>query len=131
MNAHCERVIGILRREVLSHLPIQHETRARHALDAYARHCDRHRPHRARGRLPPLRSIRRPPPGYRSSALTRTRARPRRQRVPICGMTGSDGFPNGPGSERQVRLRVAVSSSARAGPGGVPSPNGRPPRSSR
>ncbi|MFF0171096.1 integrase core domain-containing protein [Streptomyces prasinus] len=52
MNAHGERVIGILRREVLDRLPIQHETHAlhaRHALDA----CARHRPHRARGRLPP------------------------------------------------------------------------------
>ncbi|WGD39030.1 hypothetical protein [Streptomyces cathayae] len=32
---------------------------------------------------------------------------------------------------RQGRPRGAVSSSARAGPGGVPSPNGRPPSSSR
>jgi len=54
MNAHCERVIGTLRREALDHLLIWNETHARHVLDAYARHYSCHRPHQARGQLPPL-----------------------------------------------------------------------------
>jgi hypothetical protein len=54
MNAHCERVIGTLRREALDHLLIWNETHARHVLNAYARHYNRHRPHQARGQLPPL-----------------------------------------------------------------------------
>ncbi|MEV0495857.1 integrase core domain-containing protein [Streptomyces atratus] len=54
MNAHCERVVGTLRREVLDHLLIWNETHARQVLDAYARHYNCHRPHQARGRLPPL-----------------------------------------------------------------------------
>jgi transposase InsO family protein len=54
MNAHCERVIETLRREALDHLLIWNETHARHVLDAYARHYNRHRPHQARGQLPPV-----------------------------------------------------------------------------
>lgn len=54
MNAHCERVIGTLRREVFDHLLIWNETHARQVLDAYARHYNGHRPHQARGQLPPL-----------------------------------------------------------------------------
>ena len=54
MNAHCERVIGTLRREALDHLLIWNETHARHVLDAYARHYNHRRPHQARRQLPPL-----------------------------------------------------------------------------
>jgi putative transposase len=54
MNAHCQRVIGTLRREVLAHLLIWNEAHARQVLDAYARHYHRHRPHQARRQLPPL-----------------------------------------------------------------------------
>ncbi|GAA0927707.1 hypothetical protein GCM10009574_058500 [Streptomyces asiaticus] len=54
MNAHCERVIGTMRREALDHLLIWNETHARQVLDAYARHYNGHRPHQARGHLPPL-----------------------------------------------------------------------------
>ncbi|MFI0733780.1 integrase core domain-containing protein [Streptomyces sp. NPDC021225] len=54
MNAHCERVIGTLRREALDHLLIWNETHARQVLDAYAQHYNGHRPHQARGQLPPL-----------------------------------------------------------------------------
>ncbi|MEU1628422.1 integrase core domain-containing protein [Streptomyces sp. NPDC020096] len=54
MNAHCERVIGTPRREVLDHLLIWNEAHARQLLDAYARHDNSHRPHQARGQLPPL-----------------------------------------------------------------------------
>ncbi|WP_435852425.1 integrase core domain-containing protein [Streptomyces sparsogenes] len=38
MNAHCERVIRTLRRELLDHVLIWNETHARHLLDVYARH---------------------------------------------------------------------------------------------
>jgi putative transposase len=54
MNAQCERVIGTLRREALDHLLIWNEIHARQVLNAYARHCNHHRPHQARGQLPPL-----------------------------------------------------------------------------
>ncbi|MGW0633726.1 integrase core domain-containing protein [Streptomyces sp. NPDC002758] len=54
MNAHCERVIGTLRREALDHVLIWNETHARRVLDEYVRHYNGHRPHQARGQLPPL-----------------------------------------------------------------------------
>ena len=54
MNARCERVIGTLRREALDHLLIWNETHARRVLDAHAHHYNQHRPHQARGQLPPL-----------------------------------------------------------------------------
>ncbi|MGW1898222.1 integrase core domain-containing protein [Streptomyces hirsutus] len=54
MNAHGERVVGTLRREVLDHLLIRNETPARRVLDACARHDNRRRPHRARGQFLPL-----------------------------------------------------------------------------
>jgi hypothetical protein len=43
MNAHCERVIGTLRREALDQLLIWNETHARRVLDAYAQHRQRHK----------------------------------------------------------------------------------------
>ncbi|MEU8975340.1 hypothetical protein AB0D11_40010 [Streptomyces monashensis] len=49
MNAHCERRIGTLRREVRDRLLIGRNAHARHVLGAYARHCNRHRAHRAPG----------------------------------------------------------------------------------
>jgi putative transposase len=54
MNAHCERVTGTLRREVLDHPLKWNETHARQIPDAYAQHYNRHRPHQARAQLPPL-----------------------------------------------------------------------------
>ncbi|MEU0812332.1 integrase core domain-containing protein [Streptomyces sp. NPDC005970] len=54
MNAHCERVIGTLRREVLDHLLILNEAHARRVLDTYACHYNGHRPHQARQQRPPL-----------------------------------------------------------------------------
>jgi transposase InsO family protein len=36
MNAHRERLIGTLRREILDHLPIWNAAHARHVLDACA-----------------------------------------------------------------------------------------------
>ncbi|EFE72095.1 LOW QUALITY PROTEIN: integrase, partial [Streptomyces viridosporus ATCC 14672] len=74
MNAHCERVIGTLRREVLDHLLICSEAHARQALDAYARHYSRHRPHQAREQLPPLAHKHpAPPTDLAARRLLRTR----------------------------------------------------------
>ncbi|ONI92850.1 integrase [Saccharothrix sp. ALI-22-I] len=53
MNAHCERVIGTLRRELLDHILIRGETHARQVLKTYEDHYNRHRPHQARDQLPP------------------------------------------------------------------------------
>ncbi|OMI37020.1 integrase catalytic region [Streptomyces sparsogenes DSM 40356] len=53
MNAHCERIIGSIRREALDHVLIMNEAHARHLLAAYERHYNEHRPHQARNQLPP------------------------------------------------------------------------------
>ncbi|WP_406504978.1 integrase core domain-containing protein [Streptomyces sp. NBC_00212] len=53
MNAHCERVIGTIRREALDHVLIMNETHARQVLAEYQDHYNRHRPHRSRGQRPP------------------------------------------------------------------------------
>ncbi|MET7551488.1 hypothetical protein [Streptomyces sp. NPDC005078] len=46
-------MIGTIRREALDHLLIMNEAHAWHVLAAYERHCNEHRPHRARNQLPP------------------------------------------------------------------------------
>ena len=53
MNAHCERVIGTIRREGLDHVLIMNEAHARRVLAEYQEHYNRHRPHRSRGQRPP------------------------------------------------------------------------------
>ncbi|MEO6090605.1 MAG: integrase core domain-containing protein [Umezawaea sp.] len=53
MNAHCERVIGTIRRELLDHILIISEAHARRILTTYEDHYNRHRPHQARDQLPP------------------------------------------------------------------------------
>ncbi|MFI0771580.1 integrase core domain-containing protein [Streptomyces sp. NPDC021218] len=53
MNAHCERIIGSIRREALDHVLIMNEAHARHVLASYERHYNEHRPHQARNQLPP------------------------------------------------------------------------------
>ncbi|MFF3466944.1 integrase core domain-containing protein [Streptomyces sp. NPDC002619] len=53
MNAHCERIIGSMRREVLDHVLVANEAHARKVLAAYERHRNEHRPHQARHQLPP------------------------------------------------------------------------------
>ncbi|MFJ6677450.1 integrase core domain-containing protein [Actinosynnema sp. NPDC091369] len=53
MNAHCERVIGTIRRELLDHILILDETHADQVLKIYEDHYNRHRPHQARDQLPP------------------------------------------------------------------------------
>ncbi|MGJ3558543.1 integrase core domain-containing protein [Streptomyces sp. INA 01156] len=52
-DAHCERVIGTIRREVLDHLLIVNQAPARQAFAEYREHCNTHRPHRSRDRRPP------------------------------------------------------------------------------
>jgi putative transposase len=53
MNAHCERVIGTIRREVLDHVLIMNEAHAARVLAEYRDHYNRHRPHRSRGQRAP------------------------------------------------------------------------------
>ncbi|OMI36987.1 integrase core domain-containing protein [Streptomyces sparsogenes] len=53
MNAHCERIIGSIRREALDHVLITNEAHARHVLAAYKQHYNEHRPHQSRNQLPP------------------------------------------------------------------------------
>ncbi|MCC8250199.1 transposase [Saccharothrix luteola] len=53
MNAHCERVIGTIRRELLDHILITGKAHARQVLKTYEHHYNRHRPHQARHQLPP------------------------------------------------------------------------------
>jgi hypothetical protein len=52
-NAHCERVIGTLRREVLDHILAMNATDAHLVLTKYARHYNQHRPYQARNQRPP------------------------------------------------------------------------------
>ncbi|MER6408303.1 integrase core domain-containing protein [Streptomyces viridosporus] len=52
-NAHCERVIGTIRREAPDHVLIVTEAPARRALGRYQDHYNGHRPHQARDQLPP------------------------------------------------------------------------------
>ncbi|MFE2738825.1 integrase core domain-containing protein [Streptomyces sp. NPDC059349] len=51
-NAHCERGIVNLRREVLDHVLVLNESHAQRVLAAYQQHY-KHRPHQARDQLPP------------------------------------------------------------------------------
>ncbi|MFC4853009.1 integrase core domain-containing protein [Actinophytocola glycyrrhizae] len=53
MNAHCERVIGTIRHELLDHIQILGEAHARQVLRTFEDHYNRHRPHQARDQLPP------------------------------------------------------------------------------
>ncbi|MFC9493570.1 integrase core domain-containing protein [Streptomyces sp. NPDC056982] len=53
MNAHCERVIGTIRREALDHVLLLNEAHARQVLAEYQDHYNRHRPHRSRDQRPP------------------------------------------------------------------------------
>ncbi|WP_052441596.1 integrase core domain-containing protein [Streptacidiphilus anmyonensis] len=53
MNAHCERVIGTIRREALDHILVIHEAHVRRVLAEYQEHYNAHRPHRSRDQRPP------------------------------------------------------------------------------
>lgn len=52
MNAHCERVIGTIRREALGHVLVMNEAHARRVLAEFQEHYNSHRPHRSRGQRP-------------------------------------------------------------------------------
>ncbi|WP_137977217.1 integrase core domain-containing protein [Streptomyces violaceusniger] len=74
MNAHCERIIGSIRREALDHVLIMNEAHARHVLASYERHYNEHRPHQARNQLPP--GVHEKPaaaPGLSTGKVLRTR----------------------------------------------------------
>ncbi len=74
MNAHCERVIGTIRREALDHVLIMNASHAAKVLTEFADHYNRHRPHRSRGQLPPEASQQTPPAiNIQNSRLLRTR----------------------------------------------------------
>ncbi|WP_425266947.1 integrase core domain-containing protein [Amycolatopsis circi] len=53
MNAHCERAIGTLRRQVLDHIPVRNEAHAGRAFTEYQEPYNRHRPHQSRSQRPP------------------------------------------------------------------------------
>ncbi|MEU5613730.1 integrase core domain-containing protein [Streptomyces sparsogenes] len=106
-SAHCERVIGILRREVLDHMLILGEGHARQVLAVYQRHYNAHRPHRARRQLPP-QAHGQPPPALipASCKVLRTRLLGRcDQRVHICLLNRSGDYSS------TRRLSCAVSTS--------------------
>jgi transposase InsO family protein len=74
MNAHCERVIGTVRREALDHVLIMNASHATRVLAEFADHYNRHRPHRSRGQLPPEASQQTPPAiNIQNRQLLRTR----------------------------------------------------------
>ena len=107
MNAHCERIIGTIRREVLDHVLIMGEAHARQVLATYQEHYNEHRPHQARDQLPPeaqehpRRGTRpRHPPSAAHPDPRRTH-----QRVQIRRMTCSDDFSSGTSRRRRVGLR--------------------------
>ena len=60
-NAHCERFIGTLRREVLDRTLILNEAHLRRTLTRYLEHYNGHRPHRALSQLCPSRAEAEPP----------------------------------------------------------------------
>jgi len=74
MNAHCERMIGTIRREALDHILIMNTSHATKVLTEFADHYNQHRPHRSRGQLPPTASQQTPPTiDIRNRRLLRTR----------------------------------------------------------
>jgi len=61
-NAHAERWIGSVRRECLDRLLIFSRRQLEHVLRVYARHYNRHRPHRSLAFRPPEQQDRSPTP---------------------------------------------------------------------
>jgi hypothetical protein len=61
-NAHCERFIGTLRRELLDRTLILNEQHLRRTLTTYLDHYNEHRPHRALNQLCPSQAETGPPP---------------------------------------------------------------------
>ena len=64
MNAHCERVIDTLRRELLDKILIVNERHLTTVLTEYLIHYNGHRPHRSRQQRPPESDVQptSPPP---------------------------------------------------------------------
>ncbi|WP_214322970.1 integrase core domain-containing protein [Nonomuraea sediminis] len=60
-NAHCERMIGTLRRDLLDRMLILNERHLRRTLTRYLEHCNTARPHRGIGQLSPLQAETGPP----------------------------------------------------------------------
>ncbi|MEV0164608.1 integrase core domain-containing protein [Nonomuraea fuscirosea] len=60
-NAHCERLIGTLRRELLDSMLILNERHLRRTLTRYLEHYNTARPHRSIGQLCPAQAETRPP----------------------------------------------------------------------
>nr|WSX75682.1 integrase core domain-containing protein [Streptomyces sp. NBC_00899] len=60
-NAHCERFIGTLRRELLDQTLIINEQHLRRTLTGYLKHHNEHRPHRALSQLCPSQAETGPP----------------------------------------------------------------------
>ncbi|WP_322973974.1 integrase core domain-containing protein [Actinacidiphila oryziradicis] len=60
-NAHCERFIGTLRRELLDRTLILNERHLRRTLTSYLEHYNEHRPHRALNQLCPSQTETGPP----------------------------------------------------------------------
>jgi hypothetical protein len=56
-NAIAERFVGSIRRELLDRLLITNRRHAAAVLQQYARHYNKHRPHRALGQAAPLRAL--------------------------------------------------------------------------
>ncbi|WP_309147788.1 integrase core domain-containing protein [Streptomyces sp. NTH33] len=96
MNAHCERIIGSIRREALDHVLIMGGTHARQVLATYKKHYKAHRPHRARSQLLPD-SVQQPATVQRLRYAQRPahpRPRRRHQRVPLRDLSSNDDFPS-------------------------------------
>ncbi|MFC7588037.1 integrase core domain-containing protein [Nonomuraea antimicrobica] len=60
-NAHCERIIGTLRHELLDSMLILNEHHLRRTLIRYLEHYNTARPHRGIGQLSPAQAEARPP----------------------------------------------------------------------
>ncbi len=60
-NAHCERMIGTLRRDLLDRMLILNERHLRRTLTRYLEHYNTARPHRGIGQLSPLQAETGPP----------------------------------------------------------------------
>jgi putative transposase len=61
-NAHAERWVGSVRRECLDRLLIFSRRQLERVLRVYARHYNRHRPHRALALRPPEQAVGNPTP---------------------------------------------------------------------
>ncbi|MEV6603113.1 integrase core domain-containing protein [Kutzneria sp. NPDC051319] len=105
MNAHCERVIGTVRREVLDHVLIMNEAHARQVLAEYQDHYNRHRPHRSQNQRPADAQEQSPAVAGFKAPQAPTDAGPRgsHQRVPLRMLSCSDEFSSPTGSRTWSR----------------------------